>query len=748
MITDDYSVEEILQHLPVKDCNYQEWIDVGMALKTAGMPVDLWDDWSRDDKRYHDGECAKKWESFKRNEKQIGSIVDLALRSGWKPGQKDKGYALSWDDAIGGGSAAERKKAVDENWMQVEEVPGPPSDWHPAEQVKRYLKALFQPSEYVGICTEMRLDDDVLKPTRGNCKRTCAQLLKEIDKYGDDLGYSIGEINPEAGAYVRFNPLDGQGVADKNVTAFRYAVIESDDMTIEKQYSVLKALQLPIRILVHSGNKSLHAIIRVDAADYDEYRKRVDYLYKTCQDNGMSLDRQNRNPSRLSRLPGVMRNGKPQYIIAENMGLPSWDAWKDYIEGLNDELPEIMTFGDLTELPDLDPELIQGVLRVGHKMILSGPSKAGKSFLLMELAICIAEGIPWLGYSCLKGRVLYVNLEIEQKSCEHRLDEIYRNMGLQERSRNLDVWNLRGVACPMDELTPKLIRRAKSKHYIAVIIDPLYKVITGDENSAEEMAKFFNLFDRVAHQLSCSVIYCHHHSKGNQGWKNAMDRASGSGVFGRDPDAILDMIELEINDSKREDLTHRQTDIIAWNALDEHCQGWQDVLGAEGVKNHLKLLEHARTTLPNAALIEMNEQIDLTETRMQNATAWRIESTLREFPPAPPTRIWFNYPIHIVDSDGILQDLHARGERATIKEAREAKQSNSEAKKETRIERKWKEFEKAWLEANNGEPPTLEQFATKLGKTTQNTSKQMKELGFTIDMNKHIVVKPEKLIID
>ena len=728
MITDDYSVEEILQHLPLKDCNYHEWVDVGMALKTAGMPLELWDDWSRDDERYHDGECAKKWKSFKRNEKQIGSIVDLALRSGWKPDQKNKDHALSWDDAIGGGFAAERKKAVDENWIQVEEVPGPPSDWHPAEQVKRYLKALFQPSEYVGICTEMRLDDDVLKPTRGNCKRTCAQLLKEIDKYGDDLGYSIGEINPEAGAYVRFNPLDGQGVADKNVTAFRYAVIESDDMTIEKQYSVLKALQLPIRILVHSGNKSLHAIIRVDAADYDEYRKRVDYLYKTCQDNGMSLDRQNRNPSRLSRLPGVMRNEKPQYIIAENMGLPSWDAWKDYIEGLNDELPEIMTFGDLTELPDLDPELIQGILRVGHKMILSGPSKAGKSFLLMELAICIAEGIPWLGYSCLKGRVLYVNLEIEQKSCEHRLDEIYRKMGLQERSRNLDVWNLRGVACPMDELTPKLIRRAKSKHYIAVIIDPLYKVITGDENSAEEMAKFFNLFDRVAHQLSCSVIYCHHHSKGNQGWKNAMDRASGSGVFGRDPDAILDMIELEINDSKREDLTHRQTDIITWNALEEHCQGWQEVLG-EDAGVHLKRLTYARETLPKTALTEMNEQIDLTETRMQSATAWRIESTLREFPPAPPTRIWFNYPIHIVDSDGILQDLHARGERATIKEAREAKQSKSKSRGVSK-----EDFDNAWANANMGEPPTVKQVSGYLNNQNESTTrKQLEKYGYELN---------------
>ena len=43
-------------------------------------------------------------------------------------------------------------------------------------------------------------------------------------------------------------------------------------------------------------------------------------------------------------------------------------------------------------------------------------------------------------------------------------------------------------------------------------------------------------------------VYCHHHSKGAQGMKKAMDRASGSGVFARDPDAQLDIIELEMTE--------------------------------------------------------------------------------------------------------------------------------------------------------------------------------------------------------
>ena len=62
------------------------------------------------------------------------------------------------------------------------------------------------------------------------------------------------------------------------------------------------------------------------------------------------------------------------------------------------------------------------------------------------------------------------------------------------------------------------------------------------------MAKFCNQFDKVCTELGCAVIYCHHHSKGAQGGKRSMDRASGSGVFARDPDALIDLIELELTE--------------------------------------------------------------------------------------------------------------------------------------------------------------------------------------------------------
>ena len=145
-------------------------------------------------------------------------------------------------------------------------------------------------------------------------------------------------------------------------------------------------------------------------------------------------------------------------------------------------------------------------------MLLAGPSKAGKSYALIELCIAIAEGRKWLSRQCAQGKVLYVNLELDRASCLHRFKEVDETSGLEPKNlSNIDVWNLRGKSVPMDMLAPKLIARAAKKGYRAVIIDPIYKVITGDENSAEHMAKFCNQFDKICTELKCSVIYCHHH---------------------------------------------------------------------------------------------------------------------------------------------------------------------------------------------------------------------------------------------
>ena len=504
------------------------------------------------------------------------------------------------------------------------------------------------------------------------------QLIEQLNTCKGDIGAVLGDYNPEAGAWIRFNPLDGNGCKNENVTEYRYALVESDHMEIDQQNAILRELELPIACLVYSGKKSLHAIVRVDAADYSEYRKRVDYLYEVCQKNGIDVDTQNRNPSRLSRMPGVERGEKKQFIVDTNIGKSSWNEWYEWIEGVNDDLPEPEGLESVWDnLPELSPCLIDGVLRKGHKMLISGPSKAGKSFLQIELCIAIAEGKKWLQWHCAQGRVMYVNLELDRASCLHRFKDVYESLGyVPDNLQNIDIWNLRGKSVPMDKLAPKLIRRAAKKNYVAIIIDPIYKVITGDENSADQMANFCNQFDKVCTELGCAVIYCHHHSKGNQGGKKSMDRASGSGVFARDPDALLDLIELEPTEALMKQEENKAVCGTCKAYLDAHYK-WQDDLSQDDLLSSAQMLGYCEAHLDKWQKIALDKQIMAAKAEVQARTAWRIEGTLREFLKFEPVNMWFDYPVHRIDQIGSLKDLKLEDD----KPAWQKKQKSSEERK-------------------------------------------------------------------
>ena len=122
--------------------------------------------------------------------------------------------------------------------------------------------------------------------------------------------------NRPGGRWFRFNPMDGKGISDVNVTAFPYAMIEFDDIPLDLQLSLLAKLRLPIMAITFSGAKSYHALIKVDAGSLDEYQKTVDDLYARMKRYG--IDPNNRNASRMSRLPGVYRGDRQQRLVYLN----------------------------------------------------------------------------------------------------------------------------------------------------------------------------------------------------------------------------------------------------------------------------------------------------------------------------------------------------------------------------------------------------------------------------------------------
>jgi len=222
------------------------------------------------------------------------------------------------------------------------------------------------------------------------------------------------------------------------------------------------------------------------------------------------------------------------------------ERMSEFGPGESPSFPSILNAADLQKMDiPTPPEVISGTLHQGGKMFISAPPKIGKTWLLMDLAISVSNGIKWWGKETTQTGVLYVNFELEQWEVKKRLSKILA--AKQEGNLDqLDILSFKGVPVDVESLRSILRRQLKQKSYGLIIVDPIYKVY-GErcENSATDMADLMNHIGAIIKEFKAAVVFVAHQTKGNQSGKETRDRIAGSGVFVRDPDSLVYLTEHE-----------------------------------------------------------------------------------------------------------------------------------------------------------------------------------------------------------
>ena len=204
--------------------------------------------------------------------------------------------------------------------------------WDQKGDMKTFLQTMFKDDEFVGTCSEFYTAPDGRRvPTRGLFQRKSKQIENVLDNT-NNVAAAVGRYRKADGAYVRVNPLDGRGISDANVAAFRYTLLECDTLPLDLQYGYVKALNLPTQAIVTSGRKSLHTVVKIDASDLAEYKERVALLHAECKAAGFDIDASTKNPSRYMRIPGVVRGDGRQVLVSTNEGTASWADWREWCE--------------------------------------------------------------------------------------------------------------------------------------------------------------------------------------------------------------------------------------------------------------------------------------------------------------------------------------------------------------------------------------------------------------------------------
>lgn len=166
--------------------------------------------------------------------------------------------------------------------------------------------------------------------------------------------------------------------------------------------------------------------------------------------------------------------------------------------------------------------IVKHVLPAAELVVLYGASGSGKSFLALDIAGCIARGIPWRGKRVRQGRVVYIAAEgaggfrnrLKAYALANELDLNGLDIGVIHAAPNfLDKGDAAAVAASV-----------KASGGAAVIIVDTFAQTTagGDENSGEDMGKALSHCKALHRHTGAVVLLVHHSgkdtSKGARGW--------------------------------------------------------------------------------------------------------------------------------------------------------------------------------------------------------------------------------------
>jgi hypothetical protein len=223
------------------------------------------------------------------------------------------------------------------------------------------------------------------------------------------------------------------------------------------------------------------------------------------------------------------REVRDQLLAQEPLALPAktphWDAIKP-VEKVDEQPPLV---------------IIDGLWRREEVLLLGGHAKSWKSWAQMDLMFCIANNLGWLVWPKTNGgKVLHIDCELFATEIKRRYELIAESYGTGDL-KNIEILSLRGESFQLSDFT-ELAEHISPDKYSAVSFDPTYRLLAGAGLSESDAGVIIDIMNRslqIAKKLKTGVDLLQHFSKGNQSDKRAIDAFSGSGVWGRAPDACL-----------------------------------------------------------------------------------------------------------------------------------------------------------------------------------------------------------------
>ncbi len=186
--------------------------------------------------------------------------------------------------------------------------------------------------------------------------------------------------------------------------------------------------------------------------------------------------------------------------------------------------------------------------------LVAGPSKMGKSILVLNLSHSLITGEPFLQvHPVKKASVLYLQTEMGAAAVKSRI----KNLDLVSEQfwvRNVEPGELKLNTSRKGDFGRRqdtghrdhivaLVQELREKAVDVLIVDPIYELLDGSEVDEFAMKSLFASLKAIARYTPCAVVAVHHTKKRQHNDWQGPELASGHNILTRAPDALLTIVE-------------------------------------------------------------------------------------------------------------------------------------------------------------------------------------------------------------
>lgn len=429
-----------------------------------------------------------------------------SARVGELPSRPSKGvYRLRERGARGGGGDSGGGSLAGSAWTRATNVPLPERI---EEGFEELLLAAFEEGEGVCVGGTFLNEAGEIKPDAGVTLSREQWIQRVRQKSGDFARVHTSR----RGHFIRVNPMriaaDSKH-GDADVSKYRHVLVEFDldsegrPIKKERQLGAILSSNLPVTAVIDSGGKSIHAWVRVDAANLEEYRERAAEVYEIF---GGEVDSGNSNPSRYSRCPdGIRTVGEGdsaqevrQALLKVGVGAKSWSDWKrtSAAQALGEPWRAMRDFENYDIQNDPNTVIGNRWLCRGGSLVLVSQSGVGKSSMQMQLKVGWALGRPDMTFGMAPVRPLR-QLTLQAENDQGDVAEAWRdvtrayNLSLVEKNA-IDancLWH-RVTTFVGEEFLEKVEALVQLHQPDICWIDPLLNYIGDDVSKADVISRF------------------------------------------------------------------------------------------------------------------------------------------------------------------------------------------------------------------------------------------------------------------